>query len=260
MLESNPVRRRAMNLIRMSRTSVRLPAHLRHQRVQLLMDVVPLPHPHKREKVLLACLPQFVLRQMLFLLVEELPEVEYDRKSESSSRNCACASSALSCLSIGRSRGSCTDSAEAMISTSLKAILLHRAARIIRPIRGSIGSRASVVPDRSVEFCVIDAPRVRAASAYPSRICRVVRRLEERETPRSPQPQRLHLQDHAGQVRPQDLRLGELRPGSKSSSEYSRMHTPALTRPQRPLRWSADWPARSPRSAAAAPSSARCSG
>ena len=64
------------------------------------------------------------------------------RNSERSSSNFLCAASAACCASSGRSRTSCTLIALATISTSVSACRL-RASRIIRPTRGSRGSRAN---------------------------------------------------------------------------------------------------------------------
>ena len=65
--------------------------------------------------------------------------------SDFSSSNFLCFSSAACAASIGRSRTSCTLSALAMISTSCSASR-SRAARIMRPTRGSSGRRASSRP------------------------------------------------------------------------------------------------------------------
>ncbi|MNQ89319.1 hypothetical protein D3C85_1046250 [compost metagenome] len=83
--------------------------------------------------------------------------------SDLSSANLACAASAASRSCMGRSRASCTDRAEAMISISARH-WCSRAARIIRPMRGSTGSLASSWP-----VCVsAKAAPVRAASASSS--------------------------------------------------------------------------------------------
>ena len=66
-------------------------------------------------------------------------------KSESGSANRRCLSSAACWASAGRSRGSWMDSAAAMIRTS-RTQPFRSASRIIRPIRGSTGSRASLRP------------------------------------------------------------------------------------------------------------------
>ncbi len=65
--------------------------------------------------------------------------------SERSSSNFLCFSSAACACSIGRSRTSWPDSADAITSTSVRQ-LRSRASRIMRPTRGSSGSRASSVP------------------------------------------------------------------------------------------------------------------
>ncbi|KAG0914152.1 hypothetical protein G6F32_016617 [Rhizopus arrhizus] len=64
---------------------------------------------------------------------------------------------------MGRSRASCTDRADAMISISDRH-WCSRAARIMRPIRGSTGSLANSCP---VSVSTNDAP-VREASPSSS--------------------------------------------------------------------------------------------
>ena len=65
--------------------------------------------------------------------------------SDFSSSNSLCFSSAACACSSGRSRTSCTLSADAMISTSFSA-WRSRASRIMRPTRGSSGSVESSWP------------------------------------------------------------------------------------------------------------------
>ncbi len=68
-----------------------------------------------------------------------------DRKSDCSSRNSACFWSAWVCLSAGRSRGSGTDSAAAMMATSSRQFSFAPASSM-RPRPGSSGRRASRRP------------------------------------------------------------------------------------------------------------------
>src|SRR5258708_2565425 len=89
-----------------------------------------------------------------------------ERKSDFSSLNCFCASSAAAARSLGRCRGSCTESAAAMTSTSRSAFS-NFAARTMRPMRGSTGSLASCLPVSVSSLSSSTAPSS-ASSAYPS--------------------------------------------------------------------------------------------
>ena len=136
-------------------------------------------------------------------------------KSERSSRKRAWSWSARARCSTGRSRGSWIDSAAATTSTSRRQPS-RSASRIIRPSRGSIGSRASRRP------IVVSRLRVRAPGAQRAQLLEqldagahvaLVGRVDEREPADVAEAQRRHLEDHAGQVGAEDLRVGELRSG-----------------------------------------------
>ena len=130
-------------------------------------------------------------------------------KSERSSANSLCLSSAACARSIGRSRGSCTDSALAMISTSLTQRCCSAASNM-RAMRGSSGSLAELLADlgqppllvQRVQFgqqliAVADQPRAR--------------RVDEGKAHHVAQPQRLHAQDDASQRGAQQFGIGEAR-------------------------------------------------
>ena len=134
------------------------------------------------------------------------------RKSEVLSVKRACCWSACGRCSTGRSRGSWIDRAAAMTSTS-RTTPSRSASRIIRPRRGSIGSRASRCPTL-VEPA---AAPVRDRAELLQQLHAVgdvalVGRLDEREPPDVAEPQRRHLQDDRGEVGAQDLGVGEHRP------------------------------------------------
>ena len=131
------------------------------------------------------------------------------RKSLVSCLKRACCWSACAWCSAGRSRGSCSDRAATMTSTS-RTQPSRSASRIIRPSRGSIGSRASRLPIR-VSRSSRSAPSS-SSSWTPARDVAAVGRLDEREAGDVAEPERGHLQDDAGEVGAQDLGVGELRP------------------------------------------------
>ena len=94
------------------------------------------------------------------------------------------------------------------------------ASRIIRPRRGSIGSRARRRPSRVSARAALLAPvadclRRQRAELLEQLDARgdvaPVGRLHEREAADVAEPQRGHLQDHRGQVGAQDLGVGERR-------------------------------------------------
>ena len=140
--------------------------------------------------------------------------------------------------SIGRSRGSCTDSADAMTSTSLSAVALARLedhaadARVERQLRELAADAASARCRRRPR-----PVRPAAGSRRRSRARGGGSRNGKSST--VAQAQRLHAQDHAGQRRAQDFRIGECGRPAKSFSSYRRMQMPSATRPQRPR---AGWP------------------
>ena len=131
-------------------------------------------------------------------------------KSECSSANRACFCRAASSRSAGRSRGSGIDSAAASTSTS-RTHPSASACRIIRPMRGSSGSCASRRPRSVIAPSASKAPSS-CSSCTPSRMLRCVRRVQEREVLDVAELQRRHLQDHRGEVGPQNLRVGVARP------------------------------------------------
>ncbi len=129
------------------------------------------------------------------------------------------------------------DSAEAMTRTS-RAHPFLSASRIIRPIRGSTGSLASLRPRavmRSSENAFSSASRV-----SPSAMLRGSGGSMKGNAGTSPRP-------IAAICKMTEARLvrrisGSVNSGrdSKSCSEYSLMQIPSAVRPQRPLRWLAD--------------------
>ena len=158
-------------------------------------------------------------------------------ESESESANRRCLSSAACCASAGRSRGSWMDSAAAMISTS-RTQPFRSASRIIRPMRGSTGSRASLRP-RPVIRPFLNAFSS-ASRVSPSAMLRASGGSMNGNFGTSPRP-------IAAICKMTEARLvrrisGSVNSGrdSKSASEYSRMQIPSAVRPQRPLRWLAE--------------------
>ena len=131
------------------------------------------------------------------------------RKSELSSLKRACCWSACGRSPPGRSRGSWSESAAAMTSTSRRQPS-RSASRIIRPSRGSIGSRASRLPilvSRSSEEIALSS----SSSCRPAVTLRRSGGSTNGNRRQVAEPERGHLQDHRGQVGAQDLGLGELR-------------------------------------------------
>ena len=192
------------------------------------------------------------------------------RKSLVGSVNRACAVSACARFSSGRSRGSwmlsAADDRDHLAGDAVPPRLEHHARRTA----GRSGSWASCLP-----ILVMTGPVAVVAPSSPSSALHRaelgqqveavldaarVRRLQERERGDVAEPERDHLQDDRGEVGAQDLRLGVLRAAWRSP--------PRSRAGWRCRRWCARCgrtagsrrPARSPRSAAAAPSPARCSG
>ena len=165
-----------------------------------------------------------------------------------SSTKRACASSAAFCFSRGRSLGSCTARAAAMMVASNRQPS-SLPANTMRPSLGSIGSLANARPV-SVNQSRPALPA--SGTAGDSTACSSWRRRTPSMTARgsggsmngnsSGEPSRW-----LAIVKMTDARLvrwisGSVNSGrlSKSSSSYSRMATPGPRRPQRPLRWFAD--------------------
>ncbi len=115
------------------------------------------------------------------------------------------------CSSIGRSRTSCTRQ-RAGDHQHLGKRRRSRASRIMRPTRGSSGSCASSPPIGGELVVVVHrAQLVEQLVAVGDRAAR--RRIDEGKVLHHAQVQRLHAQDHAGQRRAQDFRVGEARRG-----------------------------------------------
>ena len=131
-------------------------------------------------------------------------------KSECSSANRACFCRAASSRSAGRSRGSGIDSAAASTSTSrtqpsASACQDHPA----EPrVDGQLREPAADVGDRAVAVEGAEFLQQQHAVADAA----LVGRIEEREVLDVAELQRRHLQDHRGEVGPQDLGVGEARP------------------------------------------------
>ena len=121
-------------------------------------------------------------------------------------------------VSAGRSRGSTMDRPETTTSISRRQPW-RSASSSIRPSRGSTGSAASRCPtavSRGASRVVGLGERPELGQQpQPVGHLGAVGRLDEREVGDRPEPGRGHLQDHRGQVGPQDLRLGELRPAEQ---------------------------------------------
>ena len=103
-----------------------------------------------------------------------------------------------------------------MITSTSRRQPSRSASRIIRAIRGSIGSRASLRPTpvrrgRSPRLQARRAPSS-SSSCTPARTARWSGGSTNGNRSTWPEPERGHLEDHAGQRGAQDLRLGELRP------------------------------------------------
>ena len=159
-----------------------------------------------------------------------------DRKSERSSRNCRCAWSAACARSSGRSRGSCTDSALAMTSTSARQPF-SRAASMIRPMRGSSGSFAQLAAPRRQRAIRVDRAELLQQLVAVGDRARRRRRRGTGNASTSPSASAFMRRiTAASEVR----RIsGSVNAGraAKSSSSYRRMQMPSCTRPQRPARW-----------------------
>jgi hypothetical protein len=129
------------------RRFVQAPALLSHNRQQLRMHIAPFAQPQLRQEVGAA----FFLQQSIRFFVRDcvfkpFPDFQITLEFGFFIGEFFCAHYPQRlCASIGRSRGSCTDSADAMISTSVRQTLSF-AARIMRPTRGSSGIRASSRP------------------------------------------------------------------------------------------------------------------
>jgi hypothetical protein len=120
-----------------------------------------------------------------------------------------CAWSAWVCFSSGRSRTSCTLSAEAITSTSSSAPRCC-ASSIMRPTRGSSGRRPALADAGELVGVVHRAQFGQQLVAVGDGAA--LRRLQEREVLHRAQVQRLHAQDHARQRAAQDFGVGEARP------------------------------------------------
>ena len=157
------------------------------------------------------------------------------KNSDFSSVNCLCAWSACVAYSLGRSRGSCTDNADTITSISFKA-LLSAAAKIMRPSRGSVGRLANCEPSL-VKFCVSLIAPSSCNKAYPSAMARGLGASINGKC--SISASRSDFMRKITAARDERKISGSVNAGRrvKSSSSYSRTHTPAATRPQRPARW-----------------------
>ena len=150
------------------------------------------------------------------------------RKSERSSRKRRCAWSAACCFSSGRSRGSGTASALAMTSISAKTVGVL-AARIIRPMRGSTGSRASSRPSGGQPpLCIDRAEFLQQLIAVGDRAR--ARRFEERKRVDGTEVERGHAQDHRSERAAQDLGFGVLRPRRRNRPRRTGARTPPRRR------------------------------
>ena len=205
---------------------VQAPAVFGDHGVQLRMQVAPLAHAARRDEVLAQQLLLLAQRQLRLccsgagrrapcttLVSEPFHSLRSPRNSERSSSNFLCASSAACCCSSGRSRTSCTlkragddqhlgqrlavarledHAAHARVQRQLGQLAADRRELVGLVHRAEFGEQLVAVGDRAAR-----------------------RRLEEGEVLDRAQPQRLHAQDHAGQRRAQDLRVGEARPAGE---------------------------------------------
>ena len=171
-----------------------------------------------------------------------------DRKSDCSSRSGACFWSACVCLSAGRSRGSGTDSAAAMIATSSRQLLVR--ARQQHAAEPRVERQPREPPADLGQLAVVRQRAELAQRALAVADIAAVGRLDEREGLDVAELQRMHLQDHGREVGALDLRLGELGPrrevlfrsraGSRCPARRGRSGRSAGSpRPARSSRWAA---------------------
>ena len=157
-----------------------------------------------------------------------------EKKSLFGSLNHWCARSAASRASNGRSRGSGTESADAITSTSARTPIL-RPSTSMRPIRGSTGIRDNSRPIGVSSAASSSAPSS-CNSAVPSAIARLDGGSMNGNSCTRPSPS-----EASRRITPasEERRIsGSVNSGRalKSSSSYKRMQMPGPTRPQRPLR------------------------
>ena len=145
-------------------------------------------------------------------LAQVVPQLEEGRKSDSGSANRACI---VGGLRARRAAPAGRDGQRRRDDQHLAGAAVAAASRIIRPSRGSTGSRAQLAP------VSVSRGRPRPGSPageraeflqQPDAVGDVPRvgRVDEREVGHVAQVQRGHLQDDRGQVGAQDLRVGEL--------------------------------------------------
>ena len=231
---------------------------------ELPVDVLPLPHPQVVEVLGLAQPPERARAELPLLRLEVVPEVEQAEEVARRVGEAGVLLVGLGAALSGRSRGSWMVS-PATIAITSRLVPWVFDSITIRPKRGSMGSFASCWPTR-VSFAppapvVPVGDRAELGEQVEAVLDAAgVRRGEERERGDVAEAERDHLQDDRGQVGAQDLRLrvlgaaGEVllrvQPDRDAVAGAARCGRSAGSR----------MPARSPRSAAAAPSSARCTG
>ena len=184
-------------------------AHFGDSPQQFLMQIMPLPHPHERQKIALAEIAQLVLGQLPRLVVVIIPELEQ-------------------CQKIG------------MLVAKPAMLLVRRLLPLQRPF-ARILNRQSRDDDqhfaqttlplrrqqhppqawidrqfRQLPALFADAPLLvhrLQLEQQPETVADLarIRWLHERELLRSAQIQRAHLQDHRRQMGAQNFRIGERR-------------------------------------------------
>ncbi len=182
---------------------------------QLRVQVLPLADPQVVQELAAAHPAERVAGQPRCCSSRCAHRLRSARKSECGSANRRCCSSAA-CLRVGgRSRGSCTDSAATMTSTSRRqpsASAGHQ-----HPRQPRVDRRAAPAAGRS-RSAEVGAPLGSRAPSSCEQLHAVgdlapVRRDRGTGRPRtSPSRSAGHPQDHRRQVGAQDLRIGELRP------------------------------------------------
>ena len=156
---------RQVDLLVGGRRAVEPPAVLGDHGVQLRMDVAPLAHAPRTDELLAQPLLLLAVAELVRAcgtrhfgrgrraLLRSTATASGSRRTRTSHRRTSCASRRPpAACSSGRSRTSCTLSADAMISTSCSA-WRSRASRIMRPTRGSSGRRGELAARSASARC-----------------------------------------------------------------------------------------------------------
>ena len=209
---------RQVDLLVGRRAGVEPPAVLGHHGVQLRMDVAPLAHAARRDEVLaqqrlLLAHAQLVFAVAAAAVLEPLPELQVADELGLLVVELAMRSVGRGLLLDGpvahvlHAEGAGDDQhlGQRLAAARLEDHAAH--ARVQRQLRQLAADGGQLVG--LVDGAELGQQLVAVGDGAPRR------RLEEGEVLDRAQAQRLHAQDHAGERRAQDLRIGEARPAGK---------------------------------------------